>query len=107
MDTSSLESSSRTGDGLSTVRPNIRDRITADGPGDEINIPGVFIVLETIRRGPKRVVTLQEIGGERIDVLVSPPPPAKHAIAVSIGVELHWYDPPTGAHGRNFVWGSS
>ena len=68
------------------------------------HVPGVFVVRAVEKRGPKRMVTLEEIGGERIEILVSPPAPPVHAIAVSRVFELHWFDPQTGSKGKNLVW---
>jgi len=68
---------------------------------------GVSVVLAVEKRGPKRVVALQEICGERIEIVMSPPAPPVHAVAVSRGAELHWFDPNMGTKGRNLVSGSS
>ena len=84
-------------------RSGIRDLISV-GLTNNIHIAGVFVVLEVAKRGPKRELTLQEIGGERIETVVSPPAPPEFSIAVSHGVELHWFDPRTGVAGRNLVW---
>ncbi|MBX3196426.1 MAG: hypothetical protein KF727_15180 [Microbacteriaceae bacterium] len=82
----------------------IRERVVLDPEHELVHVPGVFIVLAVVKRGPKRVVTLQEIGGEQIEILLSPPAPPVHAIAVAVSWELHWFDPRTGAHGKNYVW---
>jgi hypothetical protein len=86
---------------------SIRNLSGLDETGYGVHIPGVFITLAVEKRGPKRVVSLQEIGGARIEILVSPPAPPVYAVAVSRGIELHWFDPSTGSRGRNLVWGSS
>lgn len=87
-----------------TVGSGIRDSVTVDVEHDLVHIPGVFTVVSVARRGPKRVVTLQEIGGEQVEIVVSPPPPPVHAIAIAMSWELYWLDPQTGAHGKNYVW---
>jgi len=81
----------------------IRERVTFDAD-DSPHIPGVFMVQEVAKQGPKRIVTLREIGGEEIEVRISPPPPPVGAIAVALSFELHWFDPDSGTHGKNFVW---
>lgn len=81
-----------------------RDRVIYDRENAQIHLPGVFVVTEIIKRGSKRVVTLHELGGERIEVLLSPPTPPQYAIAVDILWELHWFDPESETHGKNYVW---
>lgn len=78
----------------------IRGRVTRHSVDDLVHVPGAFIVNSVVRRGPKRFVTLQEIGGEQIEIVVSPPAPPAHAIAVAISWELHWFDPRSGKHGK-------
>lgn len=89
---------------LDVVVLGIRDRVVLDPVCEFAHVPGVFMVTEVVKRGPKRVVTLQEVGGEQIEILLSPPAPPVHAIAVAVSWELHWFDPRTGTHGKNYVW---
>lgn len=84
--------------------PSFRDHVSYDPVQAIHHIPGVFVVRGVEKRGPKRLLTLEEIGGERITILTSPPAPPIHSIAVSIDFEVHWYDPRTGAKGKNTVW---
>lgn len=81
--------------------------ITYDTEQGTHRIPGVFIVLDLEKRGKRRAVVLEEIGGERIEILISPPAPPHYAIAVAQSAEIHWYNPTTGGHGRNLVWSRS
>lgn len=82
----------------------IRDLITPGSNEGSVRIPGVFVVLAVEKRGPKRMVTLEEIGGERIEILLSPPAPPINALAVPRGFELYWFDPQKGNTGKNLVW---
>jgi len=102
--TGSVRSQSEPGLASATSPSRIRASIQYDSAPDHAHIPGVFVVSEVEKRGPKRVVTLQEIGGECIEVLVSPPAPPIHAIAVAEGFELHWFDPRSETRGKNLIW---
>lgn len=82
----------------------LRERLVIDEANDLVHLPGVFIVRAVAKQGPKRVVTMQEIGGEAIDILISPPPPPVDSIAIALSFELHWFDPTSGEHGKNYVW---
>lgn len=82
----------------------LRERVVADEENDLVYMPGVFIVRAVNKKGPRRVVTMQEIGGEEIDIWISPPAPPVDSIAVALSFELHWLHPVSGAHGKNYVW---
>jgi len=104
MDTSATYVSISSAVSVPTANSGVRDLITRDSMEETTHVPGVFVVRAVEKRGPKRMVTLEEIGGERIEILVSPPAPPVHAIAVSRVFELHWFDPQTGSKGKNLVW---
>lgn len=68
------------------------------------HVPGVFVVRAVEKQGPKRLVALEEIGGEWFKFLVSPPAPPVGAIAVERVFELHWFDLETDRRGKNLIW---
>lgn len=109
MDTSSPGTSVGSGERTAQARASsgIRSRVTVNSIDDSIHIPGVFEVIAVTKKGPRRVLVLQEFGGERIQIIVSPPAPPIGGIAVSQGVWLHWFDPATGDSGKNLVWHTS
>ena len=70
----------------------------------DVRVPGAFIVVEVEESGRKRLLSLREVGGEQIQIVVSPPPPPIGSIAISLSYELHWFDPRSGNRGTNTVW---
>ena len=105
MDTS--DSAQRVRGSTSGPGGGVRKLLVAESVPEGLEIPDVFVVLDVERRGPKRLVTMQEVGGERFKILISPPAPPAHSIAVARGPEIHWFDPRSGGHGRNLVWRAS
>lgn len=67
-------------------------------------LSGVFIVSRVEKEGKKRKVTIQEVGGPTIDILISPVAPPVGSLAVTMTHEIHWLEVWTGRRGSNSIW---
>lgn len=81
---------------------NARARLEALAPAPAM--PGVFVVRAVVKVGSRRHVTLGEIGGDHLTVVISPPAPPEHALAVIQDTWLYWTEPESGKHGKCPVW---
>ncbi|NHF62390.1 hypothetical protein [Microcella pacifica] len=67
-------------------------------------LSGVFIVSRVEKEGRRRKVTIEEVGGPTIDIMISPVAPPVGSLAVTMTHELHWLEVWTGRRGSNSIW---
>lgn len=98
--------SASTGERLSAFAPTVDHLVirAVDHAEGMSELRGASVVTAVERQGKRRLITLHEIGGVQMQVLISPPAPPVGAVVVTVTHTIHWEDPFEGSRGTNQIW---